>query len=342
MAAKVVREGNSVTITGLESEVWGNDSPRQMSVIAAMDAALRAAGEDVSYDYLMGVSGGAFRVQFSWCPSAACAPCGFDCCKAATDAMGYQVRSFFTRDPQDDRLMEDNIAQARLALVATLDRGVPALAGSEECGLIVGYMDGGDRFLQRPYSPQAPGYPPMKGWPWGVDILEKQAVAPARAEAIRKSLETAVELWRTPKQGDYWCGQAAYENWAADLRNDDRFTTMTKDNWFGMALGNGYTYGSLWNARQCAAAYLRMVAPEMPAPMRAHLLRAAERYDALTQRMGEGFEGAACPWSLMPWILKDPANWTRPVREAQAARLLKIRDLEAQAVEEIEAALRAG
>ena len=65
------------------------------------------------------------------------------------------------------------------------------------------------------------------------------------------------------------------------------------------------------------------------------------RYDALTQRMADGSDGTPSPWSLMPWGLRSPDNWTKDLREAQAARLLEVRDLDAQAVAEIEAALQA-
>lgn len=66
------REGDKVVITGLEEAVIGLP-PRHNSVCATLSEALRAAGEDYSYEYLMGVSAAAFRVQMmtpGWCPSA--------------------------------------------------------------------------------------------------------------------------------------------------------------------------------------------------------------------------------------------------------------------------------
>jgi RNA polymerase sigma-70 factor (ECF subfamily) len=62
---------------------------RDNTFIGALTAAANAMGDDVSYDYVMGVSGAAFKVhlcQPEWCPSAGDAGPGFDCAATATAA----------------------------------------------------------------------------------------------------------------------------------------------------------------------------------------------------------------------------------------------------------------
>jgi len=48
------------------------------TVLASLASALITAGEDITYELLMGVSGRAFRLQFNWCPSAPHSHCGFN------------------------------------------------------------------------------------------------------------------------------------------------------------------------------------------------------------------------------------------------------------------------
>jgi len=53
-------------IEGAERSFWGGMSDQQNSVMGALTAAMQAMGEEIEYEYLMGVSGAAFRLQFNW------------------------------------------------------------------------------------------------------------------------------------------------------------------------------------------------------------------------------------------------------------------------------------
>ncbi len=78
-------------IEGVGRLQWGKG--QENTFMGALAAVMQSIGEDVSYDYLMGVSGAAFRLQIhqpDWCPSAPDAGCGFNCAGAATEALGYK------------------------------------------------------------------------------------------------------------------------------------------------------------------------------------------------------------------------------------------------------------
>ncbi len=336
----VSRDSGGVCVTGLEGYVVGADGPLQNSVLGCLAGAMDAAGEDVSYEYLMGVSGAAFRLQVAqpaWCPSAPHAECGFGCTDQALRATGWSRQTVRTQhDGQVDRAA---VAEALALLRASLERGVPGIWSSEEAGLIVG-LTGGDELRVRPYSPRQQGYVTEGGWPWFVEILQPGQVAdrrPVLAEAFR----TALTLAHTPAFGGYASGLAAYALWAEQLEEEARFADLTGDSWFRPALANGYVYGSLWSARTAAEVFLRDIADEFPPSMGQALVAAAEGYRAVHESLGRPHEGFGCAWSLMPWHLGSLERWTPAVRRAQAEALREAADLERRALGHLERALAA-
>lgn len=67
---------------------------------------MRAVGEDVAYDYLVGVSGLAFRMQVSktnLCPSSPHSFCGRRCVARSTESLPWQVRVFELKPDDRDR-----------------------------------------------------------------------------------------------------------------------------------------------------------------------------------------------------------------------------------------------
>ena len=81
MSAEVHRDGNRVWLEPVDKFL----PYQQNTVINCYATAMRAAGEDCSYEYLMGLSGAVFRFQLSrggWCGSSPHAYCGFQCGKA--------------------------------------------------------------------------------------------------------------------------------------------------------------------------------------------------------------------------------------------------------------------
>lgn len=244
MAAQVVRDGNQVRLETIDKfQPW-----QQNTVISCYATAMRAVGEDCTYPYLMGVSGAAFRFQLSqggWCGSSPHAYCGFQCGKAAVDALPYEVVSYPGK--ADD---PNTVAKARAAVVASIDAGVPALASSEESSLIVGYVDGGAAYLRRTVWGGDPNGPPAawKGTPWAFDVFKPKAVRPDRKQAIRNSLKQAVMIATADrfvepveKALPYDAGIKAMQRWIVELRVDDAAFARLDANSFSQQM-NAWIY----------------------------------------------------------------------------------------------------
>ena len=278
----VRREKDRTYVTGLEKHGIGCKDAHDNSVIACIAGVMAAMGEeDLTYEYLLGASGAAFRVQMAhpdWCPSAACAGPGFNCIPGAMRATGYRLTSVDVKHAPN---LQEAIAKARPRVVESIDRGVPAIFISEEAGLVVGYRTDGQRIL-RPYEAED-GYVDTDDWPWIMGIVEPEDLPPARRETVAESLRLAVKLAKTERFGNYLSGLAALEHWADALLDDSRFDSLTADNWFPIAHGNGYCYPCLWSARFNAEKSLQEVAGDFETPIKLRLLELAGIY----QRMHE-------------------------------------------------------
>jgi hypothetical protein len=110
-----------------------------------LDARSVLREEDASYEYLLGVSGLAFRMQVSregLCPSSPHSFCGYPCHARSSRALPWKLKIFEVQ-PDD----AGGVRKARQAIVGSIDRGVPAQYGSEEDGIIVGYQKGGEEWI---------------------------------------------------------------------------------------------------------------------------------------------------------------------------------------------------
>ena len=169
MTANVKRADGRVRIEGVE--LWSMGE-RGSSVHAAQAAIMETLGENVSYADLLGASGLAFRLQVEpgFCPSSPHSCCGEQCVAGAVRALPWQIRVYAV-DPDDSA----GVAEARQAVVASIDRGVPVRYGSEEDGVIVGYQSDGEEWLC---------LHPLKGdtmfvetdWPWGIAVFTDRGV----------------------------------------------------------------------------------------------------------------------------------------------------------------------
>ncbi|MEE9278567.1 MAG: hypothetical protein V3V67_00190 [Myxococcota bacterium] len=340
-------------IHGLEKERWGAGQ-RENSTIGALAAALHAMGEDEGYEFLMGVSGAAFRLQMhkpGWCPSGPHARCGFDCLEPVMDALPFEMVD--TPVQKDDASAIEGL---RGAIVDSIDRGVPVFYSSLEESLIVGYQEGGKRLLLRLYGADSEGYAPWSlerpagesgeeypgsfvgDWPHlSFGFLKRKAERPDRRESIVRSLELATKFAHTEQVALYASGVAAYEFWVEGLRDESRFVDEAYRE--HALAANAVCYYGLYDARSAAAAYLREVAGEFEGEAATHLARAADLY----RTIAEDVLARRCVTEIAPmrWRLGKDGAWTREMRYEQADLLDEALGLERQAIGEIEAALAA-
>jgi hypothetical protein len=361
--ATVKREGDRVFIADVPKPTGS------VSSLAVLTAALQQRGEDVDYTDLMGISGRAFRLQFSWCPSSPHAYIGYDCFEPAVAAMGYestQLAGTFDRLKRaDGKATPEQQEHTRAVVKAEIDAGRSVIFGSEEDALLVGYEpisdDNPTGWLRRP-GPHGGGKKymrPIKNMPWGLCALEKVAEPKPRRQAAINAMRVAILNAErgTVQDSELKTGFAAWEKWIKELEPaafkamvDDTRRQLKElgrekeDPVWGMCLGNAWIYQNLREARREAATYLRRVAGDLPESARPHVLAAADAYekvaDVLEQKGAD--EGAPCPFEYVPYPfrLKNVAEeWTDQMRAQQAIWLKNALPHERKAIAELSKAL---
>ena len=331
MKNSVKREGDRVWIPDIE--IWTtHEMPN--SVMAAHAMAMKIMGEDISYVYLMGTSGSAFRLQLhkKWCPSSPHSFCGFETVRGAMAALPYKVQPYEVK--KDD---VENVKKTRQAVIDSINRGWPCVYGSEEDGLILGYQSSGQEWLcNHPYKPNVwrpKEYSVEKDWPWGVGVYtEKKEPPPDRRKCAIETIKLAIKLANTDQAGDYFCGYNAWETWINRLRDDELFAKTDQESLRTMMHGNAWIYENLIDARKCAAEYLDNIRGEFEGAAD-HIAKAASLYRGLADKLRAGRGNAPFPHQ------HGGKPWSQEMRHAQANVLEEGLALERQAIAEIQKAL---
>ena len=335
MRTTIHREGDRVWLEGVEGWFIG---AKESSVHASQEAIMRAVGEDVTYDYLVGVSGLAFRMQVhkeGLCPSSPHPCCGYECVSRSDQALPWMAMHFEVK-PDDPEAVKG----LRAAVVNSIDRGVPVQYGSEEEGLVVGYQKVGEEWVcLHPMRDEGKKTFVETNLPWGVSVfLKAKEQRPTRADLDRAALEQAVAMAHAKESGGYWVGFEAWEQYIAILKSLDAADDQARQ---GSMLGNAWIYECLAQYRDVAAKYLREVAGEFPPEGAAHLQKAAELYDEMANRVLRDEEHCVVTIAPYAFALKPGETWTAAQRAEQVRRLEAAFSLERRAVHEIEEALNA-
>jgi hypothetical protein len=190
-------------------------------------------------------------------------------------------------------------------------------------------------------------------FPFFIFLRPGEAVEPLMA--ARQGLEQAVYNWRRdavpaneicvwgshPPLATYFYGDAAYAQWIADLESVDDLDAEQQGQLFHC---NWWNVDCLYSARTHAQGYLKEIAAQVDGETANALLRAAAYYQewcrafrATMAQPGqrEGHKRAF----LGPWTGKGIAQWSEEVRANERAALSTWRELETQAVAELEATL---
>ena len=328
MPIALVRDGDSAVLTGMEGMDWGGGFfGRQDSFIAVFREVARAAGHDVSFAEVMGLSGGAFDLQMQrpWCPSSFVTG-GGKAYEHAPEVFGLELEMIGLSEGKDPQ----GVARLREVVVERINAGLPVLYMDGEFSLIVGYRDGGDSFICKPYDGRSPGYAEMD-FPAGFLEPAWYALAPrkiaepvSRREAIVESLRMAVAFAETPpSKEDMAFGFVAYEWWIEGLRNPPDDVNVH---------ANAYGYVIQMTSRQAAADYLKLIVGEFDEDTAKHLLAAADGYAAVAKRMYDARHCVDHPWD---------ESWTPENRAIEADIMAANLADERVAIDEIKAALAA-
>ena len=335
MKTTVHREGDRVWLEGVTGWFVGD---QESSVHAAQAAIMQAFGYSTSYDDLLGLSGLAFRMQVhkdGFCGSSPHSCCGYMCIDRSTKSLPWQMKTYGAK-PDD----AEKVKEARQAVMASIDRGVPVQYGSEEDGVIIGYQKNGDEWVcLHPYKDGGKKPFVETKWPWGIAVYTvPKDTLPVQRDLHVASLRQAVTMATTREADGYHLGYAAWEFYITRLKALETADEKTRA---GEMQGNAWIYECLAQYRGVAARYLREMAAQYPPAAADHLHRAADLYDEMATRVLTDKEHCVVTVAPYPWGLKAGEQWQPAQIRQQVERLEKALPLEKAAIGEIEQALAA-
>jgi len=326
MRTTLIREGDRVWLDGVRGWFCGE---KQSSVHACQEAIMRAVGEEISYDYLLGVSGLAFRMQVhknTLCPSSPHSFCGFPCVARSTQALPWRVRIYQVKPDDTDAVLE-----ARRAVARSIDQGVPVQYGSEEDGIAIGYLKDSLEWIC--YHPMRDGGRTAfieKKWPWGVAIFtERREALPSRKVLAIEAIRQALEMSTVVEAEDYYVGYRAWECYLAQLEDLEKADDQARQ---AVMLGNAWIYECLAGYRGTAAGYLSTVAGEFHDDAAAHLTQAAQFYRRIAEEILSDDRKSTADIAPYPKGPESSKAWSAETRREQGERLKQALDLERKAL----------
>jgi len=330
---KVHHENDKVWLEGIEGFSFEEYTS---SVHGAQATILEALSTPVSYEYLLGISGLAFRMQVfkdALCPSSPHSCCGYRCISRSAKSIPWDLKIFEVK-PEDT----EKVQELRDAVKGSIDSGFPLQYGSIEDGIIVGYQKDGEEWLcYHPLHQNGKKILIETEIPWGVvEFISKKDSLPSQKELAIESLKQAVEMANQEDAEEYWLGFRAWEEYIKYLEklNEDN-ELIKKDD----MMGNAWIYECLISYRLHAVNYLHGLSQGFYEEAEKHLLNAADLYEKMvTEKLLDANE-CFTDFVPYPWMLEKGKKWSNEMREEQIRRLQEALPLEKHAIAEIEKAL---
>jgi len=294
-----------------------------------------------TYEYLMGVTGAAFRRLWEKDDGGNVDLMYFapEPYLRAFRAIGYECIQI----PGTDR------AAVVDAVKASTAAGKPLIAfgiiGPPEAGIVAGYDHDGDVLLGYSCFQEGEGYYQQEGWLEGIEpgspifmlAFGDRAERPAERETLVSTLRWTMDLARTktcvwdPNAPEHLNGLAAYEGWASGFEVDEDYPAGNREILGVRVMVHGDQTVMLHDRRP-GAAYLRSMTDVAPGAAD-ELLTAASLYDQVADTPGIWMWGHE-----MGEDVQD-ALAGRETRLGIAAQIRRAGETEAQAVAHVEAAL---
>ncbi len=275
-------------VASLRWDKWGN------SVIGAITAILAAAhNKDYTYEYLMGISGCAFRLQVhsgTLCASSPHADCGYSCTNDIFELLPFSIHEYKLA-----KKSEAYCETARQAVVASINQGYAVLADAEESGLVIGYTND-HKLIFRSFWDSNDTVSDYHTWPWGFRIISPLNKVIDYKELRRHALKKISTLARAELVNDYYCGLAAYDKWVdllLDVSENAEEAVM-----HNMLLSNAWIYNSLVDARQAGQKFLHEILPLCQAANQELLGKCIENYQKMSELLTENRSCVVYPWEM--------------------------------------------
>lgn len=309
----------------------------------ALYAYLQYTGNPQDYDYLMGVTGAAFRRLWNRDDGANVGILLYENepFRRIFAALGYEWRAILTSADKETMIA---------AILESLAQGRPVISfgiiGPPEPGLIAGYDESGAVLYGWSYfQDQGAHYYESRDWfesmdkSGGVGLLivgDRLPARPADREVFVAALKWALDLERTahrPNLPEHMAGLAAYDGWADGLEVDADYPAQDHG-----TLGTRImVYGDqcvMLEERRHAARFLRRVKTVIPQAAE-HLEKAAVLYDQVGDLITPLW-----PWPIDPGAGAMQALADAATRRKLAGHVREARAKEALAVEHLAQALQ--
>jgi hypothetical protein len=218
MASRISETDDQIFIDHIPTMRFGEQMDN--TFVKSMQLSLNALGESLTYDYLMGISGAAFRLHFEpgWCPSSVDATVGFDVSREICISLGYTME--FVRINHNSF---SDIRSLYKKIKTQINIGRPIVAinlkGNMDWGIVTGYLKNEPGILCRTFYDEMNEYSLASRAPWLNFFIGEKKNGMTRKEMFVNSLKTAVKLANTKKFEEYYSGFAAYEIWIRRLKN---------------------------------------------------------------------------------------------------------------------------
>jgi len=309
----------------------------------SLAACMKYMGEDVTYDYVMGVSGGAFRLLWHpyWCASNSdVLLLGAEPARRAFAALGYGYEfllDYGRTDPANSR------EALRRRIVDSIGRDRPVIAvgvvGPPLCGVVTGYEDDGDVLLGRSYFHDgAADYYRKTDWYkgcHGLILIGEKHDPPARRDVLRDALRWALSLAHRPKREGRVSGLAAYSAWTDALNRDEEFPYEELESLtLQCHVSTSVTLAALCDARRSAASFLRTMA-DVDNVCTERLREAADAYEKESHVLEDAIKLAPFSWATEG---PRPGASDLSLRRKLGAMITDAREFDVQAVSHLEKA----
>jgi hypothetical protein len=260
-------------------------------------------------------------------------------------ATGWQLN---VRAVREGKLGE--AAQFAPDVVTSIQAGIPVINKlmSWESGLVYGASTDAQVLLVREFG--GGGRPTLTRELIPLFIfLGNHAPPDDRKACVLRALSAASANWtrgrvdsdplclvKMPPQLEYVYGQAAFDQWMSDLTDVSKRTQRSRAMVFQLGIGQSNSYLC---ARRTAREYLLAHAPLFSAEAQVALHKAADLYGQECDLLDETRKPYGPDAFLGPWQQLGFRDWDPEVRQNEIDIIRKLRDLDAQAIAQIQSAL---
>ena len=323
MKSNVDESKDKVVIEKIPRLEWGKNTDN--SFVRSAQLTINSLGENYTYDFLMGISGAAFRLHFhpDFCPSSADFTTGFDVSKVLFKSLGYNCELFKI---DDKKFVEIKSLYQRI--ISQINSGKPIVAINlkvcPEWGIITGYLKNKPGILCRTYFDDSEDYSLAEHAPWLTFFIGEKGEPLDNKELFLNSLKIADQLAKTEMFEQYYSGFNAFKKWIETLQ---KYTDTSKIKRFDKIEENWTLFNSLLDSRRSAHNYFDSYLDILDLKMGKEIIGNFKKEVKILSDLQD---------NALPKIDSKVKDWTPEIINEQIDCLTSILEIEKEIIELIE------